>query len=100
MGQKILQRKSRSIRILQAEAIKAVDMSSSRKPKIASKVESTSRRKGKEVIRDPMPMSENGESDSMETEDEMPIQFGTLLPSNFLVNMAFTLPATFKAKKG
>ena len=47
-----------------------------------------------------MPVSKNEKSDSMETEDEVPIQFGTLSPSNFSVNMAFTLPATFRAKEG
>ena len=67
---------------------------------IASKVESISRSKGKEVLRDPVPMSENEESDLVEIEDEMSIQFGTLPPSNLSVNMAFTLPATFKAKEG
>ena len=46
-----------------------------------------------------MPTSDDEKSDSMETEDEMPIQFGTVPLHNFSVNMAFTLPATFRAKE-
>ena len=63
--------------------MKVVDVSSSRKPMIGSKVESTSRSKGKEVLWDPMPVSKNEKSDSMETEDEISIQYGTLPSSNF-----------------
>ena len=48
--QKYYEEKSRSIRILQAEAMKVVDVSSPRKPVIASKVESTSGSKGNEVL--------------------------------------------------
>ena len=53
--------------------MKVIDVSFSKKPILASKVESTSRGKGKEVIRDPVLTSNDEKSDSMETEDEMPI---------------------------
>ena len=80
--------------------MKVVDVSTSMKPILASKVESTSKGKGKEVIRDSIPTSDDEKSESMETEDEMPIQFGTIPPHNFSVNMAFTLPAMLRAKEG
>ena len=35
----------------------------------------------------------------METDDELPIQFGTIPPSDFSINIAFTLPKTFRARK-
>ena len=37
-------------------------------------------------------------SDSIETNDELPIQFDNIL-RDFSVNMTFTLPSNFKAKK-
>ena len=38
-------------------------------------------------------------SDSIETDDELPIQFGSM-PKDLSVNMAFTLLATFRSEEG
>ena len=53
--------------------MRVANVSSFKKSVLASKVESTSRNKGKEVIRESMQASDEERSDSMETEDEMPI---------------------------
>ena len=68
---------------------------------LASKVELTisTRNKGKEVLQEPMQTSDEERSDSMEIDDELLIQFSSIPPSNILVNIAFTLPATFWAKE-
>ena len=80
--------------------MRLADVSSFKKPVLASKVESISKNKGKEVIQESMKTSDEEISDSMETEDEIPFQFDTLPPSNFSLNMAFTLPTTFSVKEG
>ena len=95
-------KKKLAIKILQPNTIRIVDVSSSMKLALASKVESviSGRNKGKEAIPEPMQTSDEGRSDLMETDDELPIQLGSIPPSNFSMNMAFTLPATFRAKEG
>ena len=76
-------------------------MSPSMKPILASKVESTIwvNSNGKEVVQERMQTSDDDRSNSMETDDELPIRFGSI-PKDFSVNMAFMLPATFKANEG
>ena len=86
--------------ILHADPMRVVDMTPSAKPVLASKVESSSSAgyKGKEVIQERMQISNDDRSDSIVTYDELLIQFGSI-SKDFLVNMTFTLPATFRAKE-
>ena len=75
-------------------------MSPSTKLVLASKVGSTisANSKGKDVIRGRMQTSDNERSDSIEIDEELSIQFGSI-PRDFLVNTTFILITTFKAKE-
>ena len=77
--------------------MRVADISLSIKLVLASKVESTIsvNSKGKEVVQEPMQTSDEERSDSIETDEELLIQLGSIPPSNFLMNMAFTLLAMF-----
>ena len=55
--------------------------------------------KGKEVVLEQMQILDDDRSNSIETNDKLPIQFESI-PKDFLVNMAFTLPVMFRTKKG
>ena len=81
--------------------MRVADVSPSMKPVWASIVELTIRvnSKGKEVVREWMQTSNDDRSNTIETDDELSIQFGSIL-KEFLMNIAFTLLATFKAKEG
>ena len=97
--QKYYKEKARSIKILQADTMTITKISSSTKPILVSKVDTTVSNKGNEVVRKAIQTSEGEKSDSIETDDELSIQFGNI-PRDFSVNMKFTLPGTFKAKEG
>ena len=68
---------------------------------LASKVVSTisASSKGNEIVWEKIQILDDERSNSIETNEEFPIQFGSI-PREFSVNMAFTLPVMFKANEG
>ena len=114
--QKYYEEKARSIKILHDSTIRVIEISSSTKPMPASKMEITVSNKGKEVVWGSerpecgferskisnlkgIQTSEDERSNSIETDDELMIQFSSV-SRDFSLNMTFRLPATFKAKEG
>ena len=80
--------------------MRIADISSLTMPMLASKVETTTSgsTKGKEIVQKKMQISDDERSDSIKTNEELPIQFSSIL-RDFSVNMALTLPVMFKANE-
>ena len=99
--QKYYDENARSIRIHQANTMRVIEISSFTKPVLASKVETniSNNSKGKELVQELMQTSEEERSNSIETDEDLPIQFSNI-PRDFSVNMTCILLETFKAKEG
>ena len=83
--QKYYKEKARSIRILHINPMKIANITQSTKPELASKVESSSNtgNKGKEVVRERMQISDDDRSNSIKTNDELPISDDVAYRRNF-----------------
>ena len=72
-GEKYYEEKAKSIRILQADTMRVANISSSTKPMLASKVESTinASNKGKEMVQEMMQTLDDERSDLIKIHEEL-----------------------------